>query len=482
MQKYTILVIDDDSHIRKLFKFFLEKDNYQIIEACNGKEGIIAFNKQQPDCVIVDLIMPEVDGFEVLKYINKNSPDTPIIVVAGTGTISAPVKALNLGAWDFILKPIEDMTVLLHAVEKSQERASLIKENKIYHEQLEKLVLLKTQELQKVNEDLRSSEERYRSIFENFQDVYFETLIDGTIVDISPSILRLSGYTKEEIIDKNISILHAIISEYESFIKMIHNNKQVLDFEILLLAKNKEKVPCSITAQLRSFNQSKSDKITGTLRNITVRKNNELKIKDQLKEKEILLQEIHHRVKNNMQIINSLIYMQTEFIDDIKVKQSLKQIESRVQSMALVHNQLYQSQNLSKIILKEYINELVSNIQTSFDSNIQYSSDIPFIEISIDSAIPIGLILNEIITNSVKYAFPNNKDNQTLTIRCSHTDKKFIRLTVYDNGIGMVNKINLDNINSLGLTIIDALVLQLNGTYKITNTPGVCFTVNLELP
>ncbi len=133
-----ILTIDDEPYIRESIKSFLEDFGFQVIEAGDGRHGLVLFESQGPDLVLCDLRMPEMDGLEVLKAVTERSPETPIIVVSGAGNIQDTVEALRLGAWDYIIKPIQDMNVLFHAVGKGLERARLIREKNQYQQDLEK--------------------------------------------------------------------------------------------------------------------------------------------------------------------------------------------------------------------------------------------------------------------------------------------------------------------------------------------------------
>lgn len=149
-----VLTIDDDNPFRQSIAGFLEDYDYQIIEANNGRDGVNLFREQSPDLVLVDLRMPGLNGLEVLKIVREESPLTPVIVISGTGDISTAVEALHQGAWDYILKPIQDMGVLLHAVEKVGERSRLIREKNRYQEHLETEVKERTRELQSTNDRL----------------------------------------------------------------------------------------------------------------------------------------------------------------------------------------------------------------------------------------------------------------------------------------------------------------------------------------
>lgn len=141
------LVIDDEASIRESFRFYLEDNNYTVDEAANGRDGLEQFSNHPPDIVLVDLRMPEVDGHQVLEKISKESPDTPLVVISGTGRIGDVVEALRLGAWDYLLKPVTDLSIVGHAVEKALERARLLRENRDYQNHLENEVERRTREL-----------------------------------------------------------------------------------------------------------------------------------------------------------------------------------------------------------------------------------------------------------------------------------------------------------------------------------------------
>ncbi|MBF0381274.1 MAG: response regulator [Magnetococcales bacterium] len=149
-----ILTIDDEPGIRETFRDFLEDLDYEVIEGENGRHGLEIFKKELPDLVLLDLRMPEIDGLEVLAKLKEESPNTPIIIVSGTGVIGDAIRALNLGAWDYILKPVVDLGVLRHSVEKVLDRARLIQENLAYQENLEEQVSKRTAQLHQANAEI----------------------------------------------------------------------------------------------------------------------------------------------------------------------------------------------------------------------------------------------------------------------------------------------------------------------------------------
>ncbi len=152
----TILVIDDEPALRESITYYLEDREYRVVTAENGRVGLEVFERERPGLVLTDLRMPEVDGLEVMRRVGEVSPETPIIVVSGTGRIGDSIEALRCGAWDYILKPIEDLSILSLAVDKAMERTRLRRENRAYQENLEILVHERTAELEQANERMAS--------------------------------------------------------------------------------------------------------------------------------------------------------------------------------------------------------------------------------------------------------------------------------------------------------------------------------------
>ena len=142
-----VLVIEDEEPVRESFRNFLEDQDYDVFEATNGREGIALFAQCQPDIVLGDLRMPVMNGHQVLEKLVPQAPDTPLIIVSGTGHIGDTVEALHLGAWDYLLKPVTDLNMLEHAITNALERARLIEENRAYQTGLEMQVEERTREL-----------------------------------------------------------------------------------------------------------------------------------------------------------------------------------------------------------------------------------------------------------------------------------------------------------------------------------------------
>jgi two-component sensor histidine kinase len=207
------------------------------------------------------------------------------------------------------------------------------------------------------------------------------------------------------------------------------------------------------------------------------RRRAEEQIKASLQEKEVLLKEIHHRVKNNLQIISSLLSLQAEYLKDEQAQEIFKNSQNRIESMALIHEKLYQSEDLARINLADYIRELVTNLFSIYAVNSDMvipKFNIEDIFLEIDKAIPCGLIISELVSNSLKYAFPDGKSGKICLDLQLINDNK-IALAVSDNGIGIPEKISLKNTESLGLRLVDALTKQLEGNIELKRNMGVEF-------
>lgn len=214
--------------------------------------------------------------------------------------------------------------------------------------------------------------------------------------------------------------------------------------------------------------------------------NDELETKNreiakQSAERELLLKEIHHRVKNNLQIISSLLSMQTRGLKDEKMKDAMKESQSRVKTMALIHEKLYQYENLSKINMQEYIQQLSEFLTQTYrsDKDIKITIDAADINLDMDTAIPLGLITNELLSNSLKYAFEDHNSGE-INISFSQLDSGAYKLLITDTGKGLDENLDIDTTKSLGLKLVRTLTRQINGQLRITHHPGATFEIDFS--
>jgi PAS domain S-box-containing protein len=197
-------------------------------------------------------------------------------------------------------------------------------------------------------------------------------------------------------------------------------------------------------------------------------------IKKSLHEKDILLKEVHHRVKNNLQIMSSLVKLQSHHLSDEKMLDIIKEMEGRIQSMAIVHSKLYKSGDYERINLNEYVKNLVDNFWNTFGfrfKNIAVTINVLDEKLNIDTVIPLGLIINELVSNSIKYAFKENEKGEIYVSLC-RTDKGNYKLSVKDNGIGLSSSIDISNPGTLGIQLVSLLSKQLDGSAEIVSSTG----------
>jgi two-component sensor histidine kinase len=202
-----------------------------------------------------------------------------------------------------------------------------------------------------------------------------------------------------------------------------------------------------------------------------------------LKEKEVLLREIHHRVKNNMQVISSLIRLQSRNVKDEQQIEMLKESQNRIKAMALIHEKLYRSKDLANIDFNDYIKNLVNDLFLSYKvstGKVTLKMNIETVSFGIDTAIPCGLIVNELVSNSLKYAFPEGRDGE-IKISLRSPEEGDIELIVSDNGVGIPKDLDFRNTESLGLRLITNLTeKQLQGKVELNRNNGTEFQIKFK--
>ena len=228
------------------------------------------------------------------------------------------------------------------------------------------------------------------------------------------------------------------------------------------------------------------DEVAGqvaVLRDITASKRAEAQLRASLRQKEVLLKEVHHRVKNNLQVISSLLYLQSCNAGSPATSSMFQESQNRVRSMALVHEKLYQSSDLARIDFADYAGSLAAWLFQSFGTDpnrITLKVQVDQVHLSIDHAIPCGLIINELVSNSLKHAFPNGQGGQ-VRLEC-RADGGRVELLVADNGVGLPSQFDVHNPATLGLSLVHKLVQQLDGNLQLDNHGGTAFVITFSVP
>ena len=323
--------------------------------------------------------------------------------------------------------------------------------------------------------------ERFRALLDQSNDPIFLLKIpSGHFTDVNRSACELFGYSNSKMLQMSLEdLLNAeeMVEIQRMFDVLIENKESSAKktFSSVFNRIDGHKIPVEIGASIVNFTNELY--IVMVVRDITERKEAEDNIRASLEEKKVLLREIHHRVKNNMQIISSLLNLQTRYIEDEKVVDILKESQNRVKSMAMIHETLYQSEGFAKIGFSGYVNNLVRYLLQSYvdRDHVNIITDLDEVFLDIDTAIPCGLIINELVTNSLKHAFPNRNKGQ-IRIGLMQSVDKFI-LEVKDNGIGFPELLDFRRTETLGLQLINSLVMQLDGIIEIKNNNGTEFKI-----
>jgi PAS domain S-box-containing protein len=335
-------------------------------------------------------------------------------------------------------------------------------------------------------EELKRSEKRFRTIVENSRDIIFRyRLAPSQAFDyISPAVEAVTGHTQEEFYRDSGLILKFIDPDDRHLVEGLTTEKLVLNKPFTLRWKlDNGKTICTEQSTIAvSDERGGIVAVEGIARDVTLRMQMEDRLKKSLKEKEVLLTEIHHRVKNNMQIISSLLSIQSQNISDPSIMNLFTDTQNRIHSIALIHNIMYKSKNLGSVDFEEYVQDLASILLRSLAvdrEKIKLHIDAIDVRLDINRAIPCGLIINEIVSNSIKHAFPGERTGD-VRISFSGEDPDRYTLLVRDNGIGIDGNIDLDRTDSIGLTIVRDLTLQLKGTLGIHNDNGT--EIRVEFP
>ena len=215
------------------------------------------------------------------------------------------------------------------------------------------------------------------------------------------------------------------------------------------------------------------------MQDISERILSEKAVQDSLREKEVLLREIHHRVKNNMQVISSLFNLQSEHIKDESARRMLKEGQLRIRSMALIHEKLYKSRDLSKIDFGDYLRSLTDHLFQFFRvgaERIRLETDLEDVSLDVNSAVPCGLLVSELVTNALKHAFPGDRKG-LVRIGLHRGETGTVELRVADDGVGFPEAVDFRCTESLGLQIVTLLVGQIEGTIELDRKTGTAFTI-----
>ncbi len=347
-------------------------------------------------------------------------------------------------------------------------------------------------ERKKAENALKNSESFLNSIIDQSPHPMWISDSEGYLIRINQACLDLLDITREEVMGSYNIFKDDIVEEqgYMPLIRGVFEEGRTVNFELVydskqlkhLALKNYVHIILDVTIFPIKDAQGRVTNAVIQHRNITEIKKAEIRIKKSLEEKEILLKEIHHRVKNNLQIVSSVLDLQGSYVKtDPTAVNVLKESQNRVFSMALIHEMLYQSKDLNKINFDDYIKSLISHLFHSYRLKIPIDSviDVKDVSLNIETAVPCGLIISELVSNSLKYAFDDEKSGE-IRISLKSKDNEY-ELIISDNGVGFPENLDYKNIKlSLGLQLVNSLVNQLDGSMELDRSQGTRYTIKFK--
>jgi two-component system, sensor histidine kinase PdtaS len=359
--------------------------------------------------------------------------------------------------------------------------------------------ILEITDRKKAERALSESEKRLSDIIDFLPDATFAIDKEGKIIAWNRALEKMTGTITDDMMGKGnyeyavpwygerrpilIDLIRKENLDYRSEYDFIHEDGQTLKAEVFVPSVFGGKgAYLWVTASPLLDSKGQQYGAIESVRDITDRKKSEEKIKKSLEEKNLLLKEIHHRVKNNLQIISSLLDLQEVYVkEDATAVNVLRESQNRVLSMAMIHEMLYQSKDLSHINFSDYIRSLVSNLFHSY--NVKNTAtpiiNVEQISLNIETAVPCGLIISELVSNSLKYAYPEDATGELFISLESHDNG--YKLVISDNGIGFPEKLDFKNVeSSLGLQLVNSLVNQLDGTIELDRSNGTKFTIKFK--
>lgn len=333
---------------------------------------------------------------------------------------------------------------------------------------------------------LTEQSSRINSIFEGSSHYIWTVGRDNTLISFNNNYTELSRKVYETYPKIGEPLNRGKMIADDAYIKKIekHYERAFLgekkNFELELVGKNGEKVYLDVFLN-PVLNKDQIIEVSGIAHDITATKQNEDKLTQSLKEKEVLLKEVHHRVKNNMQIISSILNLQSSYTTDDNILNLLRESQNRIKTMAYIHESLYQNKTFSSINFNDYLSQLTNNIIHSYSVSPEKMKLIVNCEktiLNLDISIPLGLIINELVTNSIKHAFPStSKGNITINLK---TQNKCVFLTVQDNGVGIDSDMSPENSGSLGLQLVLTLIDQIDGKISFESVQPHGTRVNIS--
>jgi PAS domain S-box-containing protein len=457
-----ILLVEDDPADVALVELNLRRSgmNFLLHHVQKREDLIRALQTVRYDVILTDYTLPGLNGLETLDMAQQLAKGTPCIIVTGSINEETAVECMKAGAADYVLKT--------HIGRLHQSIVSTLQRHRAEVDR------------EQAMEAVRESEKRFRMLADSAPVLIWMSGSKAECIYFNQPWLSYTGIMLEhQSGDGWLTAVHAADAERcMNHYMTAFAARRPFDMEYRLRRHDGIYRWFLNRGQPRFLGDGKFIGYIGSCIDITERKEAEQRLNDSLREKEVLLQEVHHRVKNNMQVISSLFSLSSNQQVNPAVATMLKENQNRVQSMALVHEKLYRKSDLSKVDFRDYLHDLITHLFRSFGAidRVQCVLQTEAVNLAVDYAIPCGLIANELLSNALKHAFPNGRQG-TVTIELGKLDNGEILLGVSDDGVGLPINFDGPHGNTLGLQLVYTLTSQVNGRLDVRREPQTAFTL-----
>ena len=501
----NILIVDDEPRNLTVLETVLADPGYRLVRAESAEQALLALVVEEFALLILDIRMPGMTGFELAQMIKERKKTARVPIIFLTAYYNDDLHMLEgygTGAVDYLPKPVNaailrskvavfaelrrtqrevtmaNRTLLAEVTERCRAEERLRELN----ETLEQRVAERTVDLTQANAALQKSESLLRSITDSTEDIIFVKDIHSHTLFKNPAGLRANALPPERVIGRSDVEFNM---DKGQAVQFLANDRRVMESG---RTETFEEVLTSATGETRLLLTTKTPLfdaggqvigLVGVAHDFTERKRAEEALKASLHEKEVLLREVHHRVKNNLQIVSSLLNLQSRQITDPAMLDVFASTRDRVRAMASVHEQLYENDNFAEISLPMQIGSLtrmLTRAHATGGAGIQPVLQLDPVTVDLNTAVPLSLIASELITNALKYAFAGRPDGK-LAIGL-HADGEWHELSVADDGPGLPADLDPATSRTLGLRLVRDLARQIRGELEMKSTAsGTCITV-----
>lgn len=333
--------------------------------------------------------------------------------------------------------------------------------------------------------ELLASETKFRRVFDRSLEGIFLTNLEGRILAANKAMVRMFGYESfSEFLTTSIHDHYVETETRSKIIEALKAEDEIRNWELRLKRKDGTIFHALANATVLRDETGRIDHIEGMLADVSDLVQSKAALQSALREKETLLKEIHHRVKNNMQVVSSLLSLQSQYLQDPEAITAFQDSQNRIRSMSMIHESLYRSDRLSRVDFAAYIRNLAQALigsQAKYPGRIELRMDAEPVNFDLKTAIPLGLIINELVSNALKHAFSKDRKG-TITIGLHHLAKDEFLLSVRDDGVGLPGDMELGQSKSMGLQLVETLTGQLDGRLHLGPPPGADFRISFHAP